>query len=111
MIDIAEMTKKNQDVLNAVTASSETANKALQDIAAETTDFSKKSFEEGTAVAEKLASVKSFDQAMEIQGEYAKSAYEAFIAQSTKVSEMYQNLAKDAFKTFEAPKTTGKAKA
>lgn len=111
MINIAEMTKMNQDVLNAVTASSETANKALQQIATETTDFSKKSYEDGTAVAEKLAAVKSVDQALEIQSEYAKSAYEAFVAQSTKVSEMYQNLAKDAFKTFEAPKATGKAKA
>lgn len=111
MINIAEMNKMNQDVLNAVAASTETANKALQQIAAQTTDFSKKSFENGTAVAEKLATVKSVDQALEIQTDYAKSAYEAFVAQSTKVSEMYQNLAKDAFKTFEAPKTTPKAKA
>ena len=67
MINITEMTKMNQDVLNAVTASSETANKVLQQIASEATDFSKKSYEDGTTAAEKLAAVKSLDKALEIQ--------------------------------------------
>ena len=42
------------------------------------------------------------DAAFQIQTDYAKSAYEAFLAQATKFGEMYTVFAKDAFKTIEA---------
>jgi hypothetical protein len=37
---------------------------------------------------------------MEIQTNYAKSAYEDYMRQMSKIGAMYQNLAKDAFKPF-----------
>ena len=42
-------------------------NKGWQAIAAEMTDYTKRSFEEGTATFEKLLSAKSVEQAIEIQ--------------------------------------------
>ena len=76
-------------------------NKNWQTLATEMTDYSKRSFEDGVATFQKLATAKSVPEAMEIQTTYAKSAYENYMRQMTKIGAMYQNLAKDAFKPFE----------
>ncbi|TCT12735.1 phasin protein [Tepidamorphus gemmatus] len=75
--------------------------KGMQSLAVEIADYSKKSFEDGAAAFEKLMAAKSLDKAMEIQSDYIKSAYEGFIAQATKVGELYVDLARDAYKPFE----------
>lgn len=75
--------------------------KSLQSLAVEIADYSKKSFEDGAATFEKLMAAKSLDKAMEIQSDYVKSSYEGFVAQATKVGEMYADIAKDAYKPFE----------
>ena len=75
--------------------------KGAQAIAVEAADYAKKSFEQSTATLEKLVGAKSVDKAIEIQVDYLKSAYEGFVAQSTKMGELYAGLAKDAFKPFE----------
>jgi hypothetical protein len=81
--------------------------KGVQAIAAETADYSKKSFEEGSAALEKLLGAKSLEKAIEIQTAYAKTAYEGFVAQATKMGELYADLAKETYKPFETfvPKT------
>jgi hypothetical protein len=76
--------------------------KSVQAIAAEAADYSKKSFEEGSATMEKLLGAKSVEKAMEIQTAYAKSAYEGFVAQATKMSELCADLAKETYKPFES---------
>jgi|GEM_PF-1774041 len=54
------------------------------------------------AYVEKLLSAKSLDDAVQIQSEYFKSAYEGFVAQATKIGELYTNLAKEALKPVES---------
>src|SRR5690606_21792291 len=76
--------------------------KSFQAITVEATEYSKKAFETGSATAEKLVSAKSLDKAFEIQTDYAKQAYEGFVAQATKMSELYAEMAKDAYKPFES---------
>lgn len=97
--DFQRFSKKQ---LEAATTSSSCLVKSLQTIATETTDYSKKSFEDNAAFLEKLRGAKSFDSAIQIQSEYAKASYAAFIAQATKIGELYTNLAKEAFKPVEA---------
>jgi phasin family protein len=75
--------------------------KGFQALATEMTDYSKKSFEDGAATFEKLMSAKSLDKAVEIQTDYVKASYEGFVAQATKVGELYADLAKDAYKPLE----------
>lgn len=75
--------------------------KSAQAIAAEIADYSKKSFEESTALMEKLFGTKSFEKAIEVQTEYAKSAYEGLVAETSKLGEMYSALAKETYKPFE----------
>src|SRR6185312_14564689 len=49
----------------------------------------------------KLSSLKSPDEAMKLQAEYARSAYETFVTDSKKISELYTDFAKQTFKPFE----------
>ncbi|HTV66997.1 MAG TPA: phasin family protein [Rhizobiaceae bacterium] len=76
--------------------------KGLQSIATEATEYTKKSFEDGSAAFEKLLGAKSLESAIEIQTDYAKKAYEGFVAEATKMSELYAEVAKDAYKPFES---------
>jgi hypothetical protein len=76
--------------------------RGVQAIATETADYSKKSFEEGSAALEKLMGARSFEKAVEIQTAYAKTAYEGFVAQATKLGELYADIAKESYKPFES---------
>ena len=102
MIKIEEMQKFGKDNVDATLKSFGALSKASQAIATEVADYSKKSFEDGSKVMEKLLGVKSFEKAIEIQTDYAKSAYEGFVAQATKMGELYADLAKETYKPFEA---------
>jgi phasin family protein len=100
--NLEEMQQFSKEQLDAATVTATTLSKGVQQIAVETTDYSKKSLESSTAFVEKLFGAKSLDKAIEIQTEYAKAAYESFVAQATKVGEIYTNIAKEAFKPVEA---------
>src|SRR5271169_6409541 len=62
--------KFSKDQLEAFTAASTTLSKGLQDIAAESTDYSKKAFAAGTATFEKLLGARSVESAIQIQTEF-----------------------------------------
>src|SRR3990170_7797595 len=80
-------------------------NKGFQAITAKVTDYSKKAFEDATRAFEQLAGSKSIEQAIEIQSQYAKKAYDTYIAEMSKLGEMYVGLAKDAYKPVESVMT------
>ena len=75
--------------------------KNVQALAVEATEYSRKAFEDGSAALEKLTGARSLEKAVEIQTDYARKAYEGFVAQATRVSELYAEIAKDAYKPFE----------
>lgn len=75
--------------------------KGWQTIAAEMTDYTKRSFEESTATVEKLMTAKSIEQAVEIQTGYAKRAYDDYMHQVSKIGGLYAELAKEAYKPVE----------
>jgi len=75
--------------------------KGWQAIATEFADYSKKSFEDGSAALEKLFGAKTLEKAIEVQSDYAKTAYEGFVAEATKLGELYTDLAKETYKPFE----------
>lgn len=66
-------------------------------ISAETTDYTKKSFERGRDHFERLAGVATVEDAVQLQSDFAKSAYGDYVAQSTKIAEMYSDLVRAAF--------------
>jgi phasin family protein len=95
------MQKFGKEGMDMAMASFGAWTKNAQAIATELTDYSKKYFEDSAAAMEKLMGAKSLETAMAVQSEYLKSSYESFVAQSTKISELYAGLAKEAYKPFE----------
>jgi hypothetical protein len=85
---------------NAV-ASASTVQNGLSAIATAYGDYSKKSYEDTKSFVEKLSGVKSLDKAFEAQSEFAKAAYETFVADSQKIAGLYGDLAKQVFKPYE----------
>ena|SRR5208283_3187601 len=105
-----DVQKLGKDNMELAMKSFGAVSKGFQAIAVEVADYSKKSFEEGSATLEKLIGAKSVEKAMEIQTDYAKSAYEGFVAGATRIGELYADIAKEAYQPFEAvvSKATGK---
>ena len=73
----------------------------LHTIATAYSDYTRKSFEETRSFVEKLSEVRSLDKAMEVQTEFAKQAYDTFVAESQKMRELYGKLARQTFKPLE----------
>jgi hypothetical protein len=96
-----EMQKLGKDNMDVAMKSFGAVSNGWQAIAVEVADYSKKSFEAGTATAEKLFGAKSLEKAIEIQTDYAKSAYEGFVAGATRIGELYADLTKQSYKPFE----------
>jgi hypothetical protein len=72
--------------------------KGIQTFASEIATYSKRSFEDSAQTFEKLLSVKSLDQAVEIQTSFAKRAAEDYMQQLTKLGGMCSEIAKEATK-------------
>ena len=96
--DIQKVSKDNMD---QAMKSFGFLSKGLQAIATEYADFSKKSIEDGTAAFEKVIAAKSPDKAMEVQSEFVKNSYSGMVGEMTKINEMYVNLAREAYSSYE----------
>ena len=99
---------------SAAPASAEPAPVSLQTIANAYRDYTRKSIEEFGSFVEQLSGVRSLDKAMTVQTEFVKRAYETSVAESQKICELHNRLAKqtlDPFKglTGKAPATHGKS--
>ena len=101
MVKIEDIQQYGKEHLETVVASATTLQNGLQAIASAYGEYSKKSYEDTKSFVEKLSGVKSLDKAIEVQTEYAKSAYETFVAESQKISGLYTDLAKQTFKPLE----------
>jgi len=99
--NIDEVQQLGKDNMDATLKSFGAVSKSLQTIAIELADYSKRVFEQGTAASERLLGAKSLDKAFEVHSDYLKSSYEGFVAQATKLGELYADLAKEAYKPFE----------
>ncbi len=97
-----EIQKLGKDNMDATMKSFGALSKGVQAIAVEVADYSKKSFEESSAAMEKLFGAKSLEKAIEIQSDYAKTAYEGFVTGATRIGELYADLTKEAYKPFES---------
>lgn len=93
--------KFGQDAMDNTLKSVSALTRGFQQIAVENGEFCKRSIEQSTQMAEKLAQVRSLDKAVEVQSEYARTAYEAWTAQANKMGELYVEIAREAYKPFE----------
>ena len=93
--------KMGKDNFDAMVRSYGELNKSLQAITARWTAFSTDAFDDATRTFENLVGVKSFEQALEIQSAYAKRAYDNWVAEATKIGEMYADVARVAYEPVE----------
>jgi hypothetical protein len=99
---------------SAEPSSAEPTPVSLQTIANAYRDYTRKSLEEFGSFVEQLSGVRSLDKAMTVQSEFVKRAYETSVAESQKICELHNRLAKqtlDPFKglTSKPPATHGKS--
>ena len=98
---VEDMQKYGQAQMENASASAGVFTNGLQSLAAETVSYSKQSMEASSRYMEKVVNVKSLDGAMELQTEYARQAYEAFVNQATRVGGVLSTMATEAFKPME----------
>jgi len=102
MVKVEDIQSYGKEQLETVVASATSLQNGFHAIASAYGDYTKKSFEDTKSFVEKLSGVKSLDKAIEVQTEFAKSAYETFVAESQKIAGLYGDLAKQTFKPLES---------
>jgi hypothetical protein len=101
MVKVEDIQNYGKEQFETITASASNLQNGVQAIATAYGDYAKRSFEDTKSFVEKLSGVKSLDKALEAQTEYARSAYETFVAESQKIAGLYSDCAKQTFKPFE----------
>lgn len=94
--------KLGKDNVDFAMKSADAFSKGFQAMATEAADYSKRSFEAGSEAFEKLLAAKSLDKAVEVQSDYVRTAYEGYVGQVSKVSEIFADMAKSAYKPYES---------
>jgi len=97
-----DLSKFSKETMESAFSSLGTWSKSAQAIATEVMDYSKKSIEESAAAWERLLGAKTVEKAFEVQSQYVKSSYEDFVAEATKLGDLYVDFAKEAYKPFES---------
>ena len=100
-VNIYDFQKLGTEQLASNTTAASSFLDTVQAIAAEATDYSRRSLENSSSFVAKLLGAKSFDSVILIHSEYAKTSYEGFVAQAKKMGELYSDLAKESFKPIE----------
>ena len=101
MISFDSFTKYGREGTEAAMKSFQAMSSGLQTVATENVDYAKRSLEEGQKVAEQLFGAKTFESAVQIQGDYVRTAYEGLVAQTSKIGQLTVDTAKQATAPFE----------
>ena len=101
MSNAEQLQQATKDFGKAATASADTFATSLQTIANAHADFAKKVMQHNSEFISQLTSVKEPAKLMELQSEYAKNAYETFVAEAKRLSELYADFFKQTTKPFE----------
>jgi phasin family protein len=89
-----------KETAEAVTKSATTAGKGFETINSEIYSYSKASIEDAVAAGKTLMASKSIHEAFEFQTDFAKSAFEAYVAEVSKISELATATTKDIYAPF-----------
>ena len=100
MFKVEDFQSYGKEQFEQCVASATSMQHGLQAIASAYGDYTKKSFEDTRSYVERLSGVKSIDKVIEIQTEFAKSAFESFVAESQKIGALYRDLAAQSYKPF-----------
>ena len=86
-----------KDTVEAYTKAANVAAKGAETLHNEIFAYSKQSMEDTMAAAKALMATKSVHEAFELQSDFAKTQFDTYVAQMTKLGEIYVAAAKDSF--------------
>src|SRR5207342_2029700 len=101
MSNAEQIHQATKDFGEAATASAHTFATSLQTVANAHADFAKKLMQHGSEFVSQLTSIKEPAKLIELQTEYAKNAYETFIVETKRISELYADFFKQTTKPFD----------
>jgi len=90
--EFADLTRGN---VEAIVASSKVAAKGVETLGQDAAEYGRKSFEDASAAFKSFAEVKSATDFFKLQGDFARSAFDAAVAESARLSETVLKLAND----------------
>ncbi|HWA29569.1 MAG TPA: TIGR01841 family phasin [Rhizomicrobium sp.] len=88
--------------LEAYVAAANAAGKGAETLHNEIYAFSKQSIEDSIAAAKAVMASKSAHEAFELQTDFAKTAFDHYVGEVTKLNEIFSATAKDAFGPLQA---------
>ena len=91
-----------KESVEAYVTAATAAGKGAETIHNELYSYSKQSVEGSIAAAKALFGTKSPHEAFELQSGYAKTAFEAYVGELTKLSELFVSTAKEAFEPLQS---------
>ncbi len=92
---MSEASSFGKQNIEAWVASAAAAQKGFEALSARTVAFQKEAMEKHVAAAKSLMTSKSVQEFVEKQNDYAKSSFEAYVAELTTVSELVSGVAKE----------------
>lgn len=93
---ISEVSAFGKQNVEAWLASAAAAQKGFETLSARTVAFHKQALENHVAATKSLMTSKSVQEFVEKQNDYAKSSFEAYVAELSRMSDLVQGVAKDA---------------
>lgn len=90
-----------RDTVEAYMKAANAAGKGVETWQSEFYSFSKQTMEDSIAATKALLGSKSIHEAFELQSDFAKSAFDSYVGQVTKLNEIALSAAKDAFEPFQ----------
>ena len=101
MNNVEQFQQKAKEHSDAAMASVTTLAANVQAITTAHANYTKRALQDGSEFISKLTSLKAPGDFIALQSEFAKAAYETFVAESKKISGLYAELAKQAYKPLE----------
>ena len=95
---LTELNVEGKKNLEAVVASAAAAQKGAEALSQQAFAYGKSSWEAGVAAAQSLAAARSVQELVELQTSWARSAAETYLAEVTKMTDVFTASVKDSFK-------------
>lgn len=102
MKSVDEMAGLARGNVEAMLASSRAAAQGIEAIAREVAEFSRKTFDETAAAARAMTTVKTPNELMALQNDFAKTQFDAAVAEMSKLSETMVKLMGEVFEPIQA---------
>ncbi|MCA1998119.1 MAG: phasin family protein, partial [Armatimonadetes bacterium] len=100
--ELAAIAKGNVD---ALVQSGTVVFKGAEDMSREVAAYARSSFDKSVAAGKAMLSAKSIQEVVELQNSFAKTSFDAFVNEATKLQEMSVKVANEAFAPINARMT------